>query len=116
MDGELIIGDRVFFNNNCSINCFNNIVIGNDCQFGEGVKFYDVDHNYKEKNALISAQGYNKGVIKIGPNCWFGSNVTILKNVSIGNNVVIGANCVIHECIPSDSVVTNSTELKVKKI
>lgn len=114
MDGKLTVGDRVFFNNNCSVHCFYEIVIGNDCQFGEGVKFYDVNHNFKKKELLISEQGYSKGTIQIGSNCWFGSNVIILKNVTIGDNVVIGANCVIYESIPSGSVVTNTQEVKLK--
>ncbi len=113
-NGKLTIGDRVFFNDFCSIHCFHEIVIGNDCQFGEGVKFYDVNHSYQQKNVLISEQGYNKGIIHIGSNCWFGTNVIILKNVTIGDNVVIGANCVIHQSIPANSVVTNTQNLKVK--
>ena len=114
MHSKLIIGDRVFFNNSCSINCLNDITIGNDCQFGESVKFYDVNHKYAAHNRLISDQGYNKGKIKIGSNCWFGSNVTVLKNVTIGDNVIIGANCLIYASIPSNSIVTISQTLLIK--
>ncbi len=115
-NGNLIIGENVFFNNNCTINCFSGIEIGNDCQFGEAVKFYDVNHNYKNTSKLISEQGYSAGKIKIGSNCWFGSNVVILKNITIGNNVVIGANCLVYKSIPDNSVVTISQNLEIKKI
>ena len=40
-------------------------------------------------------QGYSKGPIKIGSDCWIGSNVTILKGVNIGDNVIIGAGSII---------------------
>lgn len=114
MHGRLAIGDCVFFNNNCTINCFYDITVGNDCQFGEGVKFYDMNHRYKDNNCMISEQGYNMGKIVIGSNCWFGSNVVVLKDVTIGDNVVIGANCLIYASIPSNSVVTISQSLVVK--
>lgn len=112
-DSKLSIGNNVFFNSNCSINCFDEITIGNDCLFGEAVKFYDANHNYKNLNVLISNQGWNTGKIKIGNNCWFGANVIILKNVTIGNNVIIGANCLVYKSIPNDSVVISNQQLNI---
>jgi acetyltransferase-like isoleucine patch superfamily enzyme len=110
MDGMLTIGNRVFFNNHCSITCFHSIVIGDDCQFGEGVKFYDHNHQYRATGIPINQQGYSIGSIKIGNNCWMGSNVVVLKNVEIGDNVVIGAGCIVHKSIPSNTVVINKNE------
>lgn len=110
MNGQLKIGDGVFFNIQCTITCFKSITIGNDCQFGEGVKFYDHNHRYNETDKLINEQGYTVGHIRIGNNCWFGSNVIILKDVEIGDNVVVGAGCIIHTSIPSNTVVINKQE------
>lgn len=112
MNGKLKIGERVFFNNFCSIICGGETIIGNDCQFGEGVKFYDHNHQYTS-GENINNQGYKTGKIKIGNNCWFGSGVIILRNVEIGDNVVIGAGCIIHQSIPSNSVVKKEQELLV---
>ena len=111
--GVLLIGDHCFFNNNCSINCLGNIEIGDNNQFGENVLFYDHNHQYKDANQLISNQGYTIGKILIGNNCWIGSNVIILKDVSIGDNCIIGAGCVIHQSIPSNSVVINKQNLLI---
>jgi acetyltransferase-like isoleucine patch superfamily enzyme len=111
MNGKLSIGNRVFFNNYCSITCFNSISIGDDCQFGEGVKFYDHNHQYKSGEQPINQQGYRTGTIRIGNNCWFGSDVIILKDVEIGDNVIIGTGCIIHKSIPSGSVIVNKQEL-----
>lgn len=110
-NGQLSVGNNVFFNNNCSLNCLGKIVIGNYCQFGEGVKMYDHNHGHINKDKLIAEQGYEVGKISIGDNCWLGSNVVILKDVEIGNNVVVGAGCVIYKSIPSGSVIINQQNL-----
>jgi len=113
-NGHLKIGENCFFNNNCSINCLGEIEIGNDNQFGEVVLLYDHNHEYANKELLISEQGYKIGKIKIGNNCWIGSNVVILKDVEIGDNVVIGAGCIIFKSIPSNSLVINQQNLVIK--
>lgn len=111
--GKLIIGNNVFFNNYCSVNCLSNINIGDGCIFGEGVKLYDHNHEYKDINLLIKQQGFKRGKITIGKNCWIGSNVVILNNVNIGDNVIIGANCLIYKSIPSNSIVKNNSGLLI---
>jgi len=114
--GKLLIQNNCFFNNRCSVNCFGNIEIGNNNQFGENVLFYDHNHKYKDQNTLISKQGYALGFIKIGNNCWVGSNVVILMNVEIGDNVVIGAGAVIYKSIPSNTIVINQQQLLLRPI
>jgi acetyltransferase-like isoleucine patch superfamily enzyme len=106
-NGVVKIGANNFFNNDCSITCKGRIAIGNNNQFGEGVKLYDHNHAYKLKDVNINEQGYTVGTIIIGNNCWIGSNVIILKDVTIGDNVVIGAGCLIHKSVPSNTTVIN---------
>lgn len=115
-NGKLTIGKNNFFNNYCSINCINEIEIGNNNQFGENVLMYDHNHTYSDKNKLISEQGLKTGKIKIGNNCWVGSNVIVLRNVEIGDNVVIGAGCIIHKSIASGSVIINQQNLVEKDV
>lgn len=115
-NGKLIIGNNVFFNNSCTITSLYDIVIGDDCQFGENVKFYDANHVYKDASKLISEQGYSYGNITIGRNCWVGSNVCFLKNVTIGDNVVIGAGCTVYQSVPSNTVLINQQQLITKKL
>ena len=50
--GILEIGDRVFINSFSTINCFEQIKIGNDTIIGENVKIYDHNHSYDNKNHL----------------------------------------------------------------
>ena len=113
--GRLKIGDGVFINNNCSINCQKLIEIGENTLIGENVKIYDHNHRYKDKKINIREQGFNIKEIYIGKNCWIGSNVTILKGVTIGDNVVIGANVLVHKSIPDNSIVRLNTNTIVEK-
>ncbi len=105
------IGDRCFFNNNCSINALCKIQIGKSTLLGENVKIYDHNHKYNNPNLLIGQQGFSCSPVKIGSNCWIGSNVTILKGVTIGDNCIIGAGCVIYKDIPTNTVVINKQDL-----
>ncbi len=113
-NGNLSIGSNCFFNNNCSITCLEKIEIGSDTQFGENVLIYDHNHRYQDSSQLISSQGYVSGAVKIGNNCWIGSNVVVLKGVEIGDNVVIGAGSIIYKSIPPGSVVVNQQQLQIK--
>lgn len=113
-NSRLTIGDRVFFNNYCTVNCLHEITIGNDCLFGEGVRFYDHNHGHEDSSMRIADQEYRTGTIKIGHNCWFGSGVIVLKDVEIGDNVIVGAGCVIYQSIPSNAIVLNKQDLGVK--
>ena len=114
-DGKVIIGNRCFFNNYCSINSRDEIKIGENCIFGENVKIYDHNHRFNGAKPIYK-QGYTTGKIEIGDNCWIGSNVTILKNAKIGNNVVISAGCVINERVSDNTIVKLKQDKIVEKI
>jgi acetyltransferase-like isoleucine patch superfamily enzyme len=112
---KLELGNNVFFNRYCSINCLGSIVIGDDTIFGEGVKLYDHNHKFKDPTKAIRLQGSTIGSITIGKNCWIGANVTILNNVTIGDNVVIGAGNLIYKSVPSDSIVKNKAQYLIEE-
>lgn len=103
--GFIKIGKNCFFNNYCSITARKEVVIGNDCIFGENVKIYDHNHKYSEKNILIREQGFIAESVIIENNCWIGSNVIILKGVRIGAGSVVGAGVVVYRDIPDNSVI-----------
>ncbi len=105
--GYVQIGNNCFFNNNCSINCLEKISIGDDCIFGENVHIYDHNHIYIDQNIPINSQGFKCREVKIGSNCWIGTNVVILRGVTVGDHCVIGAGCVVYKDIPSNSIVIN---------
>lgn len=114
--GTIIIGNNNFFNNYCSLNCKKSIKIGDNCIFGENVKIYDHNHKFNKTNLLIKEQGYKVDDVKIGKNCWIGSNVVILKGVTIGNNVVIGAGCVVRKNVEDNMILRNNENYVMEKI
>ena len=111
--GKLILHDGVFVNNSCSFNCMERIEVGNGTMMGEGVRFYDHDHVYTAEK--IEKWQWTTAPIRVGRDCWIGSNVTILKGVTIGDNTIIGAGCLIRNDIPANSVVYNDGNLIVKE-
>ncbi|WP_353322104.1 acyltransferase [Apilactobacillus apinorum] len=94
----------------------NRIEIGSNTIFGENVKIYDHNHRFNLKNKNISDQGFSNGTVKIGNNCWIGSNTTILKGSEIGDNVVIGAGMVIDSKIPSNTIVKRQSNYVINDI
>lgn len=110
-DGRIEIGDNVFFNEDCRINCKDNVKIGSDCLFGEGIKIYDHNHKFNAANMAVREQGYSIKPVRIGNNCWIGSNVIILAGTDIGDNTVVSAGCVISGTIPSNVIVRHKETL-----
>ena len=97
--GLVKIGDNCFFNDNCSLNCQEEIVFGDNVICVQNVMFFDHDHDYKnDMNKFI------KKKITIGNNVWIGANCIILKGVTIGDNVVIAAGSIIKNDVPSSTM------------
>ena len=115
-DGYAIIGENVFFNHFCSLNALAGIEIGNNCIFGANVQIYDHNHKYSDQDRPINSQGFSKGKVVIGENCWIGSNVTILKGVTIGNHCVVGAGCTIYKDLEANSLIVNNQDQIVKQM
>lgn len=109
--GELIIGDKVFINDNCSINCINKIHIGEYTKIGPGVSINDNDHNFRgtEVGRMLT------GEVIIGKNVWVGANSVILRNTEIGDNVVIGAGSIVKGKVPSNTVFLDKREKQLIK-
>ena len=115
-NATVILEENVFMNNYCSINALERIEIGENTLFGEGVKLYDHNHKYSnEPSFKIEQQKFNTAPIKIGKNCWLGSNVTVLKGVTIGDNCIIGAGCLIYKDVEEGSIVKNKSDLIIEK-
>lgn len=111
-NGYISIGKGCFFNSGCSITARKRISIGKNCIFGENVKIYDHNHNYKDTTKLIAKQGFISEEVIIEDDCWIASNVVILKGVHIGRHCVIGAGVIVHEDIPSNTLVIINQSLK----
>jgi glycosyltransferase involved in cell wall biosynthesis len=114
-DGLVKIGNNVLFNNYCSLNCKLEIEIGDNTWFGEGVRIYDHNHQYKNELEVFTSQGFTNKKIKIGSNVWIGANVVILQGVEIGDNSVIGANNLIYKSVEAGSLIKINATRTVEK-
>jgi acetyltransferase-like isoleucine patch superfamily enzyme len=79
--------------------------IGDDCIVGQYFSCHPENHLHADANQLIRLQGVTRQGIRIGPNCWIGSKVTVLDGVSIGAGCVVAAGAVVTRSVPAGCVV-----------
>ncbi|MHA3047347.1 acyltransferase [Riemerella anatipestifer] len=92
------------------------ITYGHENYISKAIEGRIYDHNYQYTKGKVEHHIFTKAPIKIGKNCWLGSNVVVLKGVTVGDNVIIGAGCTIYKDIPANSIVVNKQELMVKSL
>lgn len=109
--GKIKIGNNCFFNDNCSLNSQDEIILGNNLKCGQNVMFFDHDHDYKH-----DIDKFVTNSIVVGDNVWIGANSIILKGVKIENNVVIAAGSIVREDIPENSMFFQEKKSTIKNI
>ena len=107
--GELIIGDKCFFNQNVSITCKKKIVIGDRCQIANNVVIVDHDHAGSENWG-----SYVETPVTIGNDVWIGANVVIMRGTTIGDKAVIGAGSIVKGEVPAGKVFYQKRETMIK--
>ena len=107
--GELIIGDKCFFNQNVSITCKKKIVIGDRCQIANNVVIVDHDHAGSENWG-----SYVETPVTIGNDVWIGANVVIMRGTAIGDKAVIGAGSIVKGDVPAGKVFYQKRETMIK--
>lgn len=102
------IGHGTYFMDGGTVTLGDNVFLGPFCGF------YTATHplDYKTRN-----KGLEKALpIKVGDNCWFGANCTILPGTTIGNGCVIAAGSVVKGNIPDNSVIAGVPAVVKKTI
>lgn len=99
--GELIIGDRVWFAPGVTLSAHSRVEIGSDSMFAEYVSIHDNNHTPGTVDDPTRFREQTAAPIIIGKNVWVGSKATITMGVTIGDNVVIGAGAVVVRDVPS---------------
>lgn len=114
-NGHIIIGEKVFFNDNVSINCQDKIVIGDNVNLGHNVIIIDHDHDYKN-----NMNEFKSDPVIVGKNVWIGANCIILKGCVVPDNCVIAAGTVLtkKECIKlkSNSMIYTKRIIEFKEV
>jgi acetyltransferase-like isoleucine patch superfamily enzyme len=114
-EGFLRIGDRVVFGGRDTVNCYLEVDIGRDCIFADDVYVGDFDHRYDDPGVPIQRQGIAKSPVRLGPDCWVGTKVVILRGTTVGRGSVLAASAVVRGRIPDRSVVAGVPGRVVKR-
>ncbi len=104
-EGTLRIGDKCVFGRHNTINTYLDVEFGHSCIVADWVYVGDFDHVFADVTLPIKDQGIVKTPVRIGPDCWIGTKVSILRGTTIGHGAVLGANSVVRGQIPPMSVV-----------
>lgn len=103
-EGNLRIGDKVVFGRHNTVNCYLDIEIGDATLVADWVYICDFDHAFADIHVPIKDQGIVKTPVRIGPDVWFGTKVTVLRGVEVGRGCVLAAHAVVTRDIPAWSV------------
>ena len=88
--------------------------IGENVFIGPFCGFYTASHpiNYADRN-----KGLERALpIRIGDNCWFGANVSVMQGVTIGTGCVIAAGSVVTKDVPENCLVAGVPATIKKRI
>ncbi|HWD77826.1 MAG TPA: acyltransferase [Kribbella sp.] len=103
-EGTLRIGDKVVFARDVTVNCYLDIEIGASTLIADWTYICDFDHKTEDLHLPIKDQGLVKSPVRIGPDCWLATKVTVTRGTDIGRGAVIGANSVARGNIPAYAV------------
>lgn len=95
------LGERVFFNFNCTVLDVCPVRIGDFTLFGPAVQIYTPLHPFNAEQRRREEFGKP---IEIGSDVWVGGGAIILAGVRIGSRAVIGAGSVVTRDIPDGMV------------
>lgn len=104
-EGNLRIGDKCVFGKDNVVNTYLDIEIGGSTIVADWVYMCDFDHVFADIHVPIKDQGIVKSPVRIGPDTWIGTKVTVLRGVTVGRGSVLAANSVINRDVPPMSVV-----------
>ena len=103
-EGSLRIGDKVVFGKDNVVNTYLDIEIGASTLVADWCYICDFDHRMDDVNIPIKDQGIVKGPVRIGPDTWIATKVTVLRETSVGRGCVLGAHAVVKGVVPDYSI------------
>ena len=113
-EGSLRFGDKVVLGRDNVINTYLDIELGDSVLMADWVYVCDFDHRMDDINMPIKDQGILKGPVRIGPDTWIATKVTILRNTTIGRGCVLGSHAVVKGDIPDYSIAVGAPAKVVK--
>jgi acetyltransferase-like isoleucine patch superfamily enzyme len=113
-EGTLTIGDKSVLARDISINSYLDIEIGACALIADRVYISDFDHRFADRGKPVKDQGIAKSRVRIGPDVWLGTNVTVCRGVEIGEGCIVGANSVVTRDLPAFGVAVGAPARVVK--
>ena len=108
------LGAGTFVNHGCYFMDGGTITIGKNCFIGPFTGFYTAAHptDYARRNQSLEWAL----PIRVGDNCWFGANCSVMPGVTLGSGCVIAAGSVVPKDIPDNSIAAGVPAVVRKKI
>jgi hypothetical protein len=103
-EGTLRIGDKVVFGRGDTVNAYLDVEIGARTLVADWVYITDFDHRFDHPDLPIKDQGIVKSPVRIGPDCWLGVKVSVLRGSVVGRGCVVAAHAVVRGDVPDQSV------------
>ena len=103
-EGTLRVGDKVVFGRGDTVTCYLDVEIGARTLVADSVYVTDFDHRFDDPDLPIKDQGIVKSPVRIGPDCWLGVTVSVLRGSVVGSGCVVAAHAVVRGEIPDQSI------------
>jgi acetyltransferase-like isoleucine patch superfamily enzyme len=103
-EGTLRVGDKCVFGRDNTVNCYLDVEFGAATIVADWVYVCDFDHVFSDIHVPIKDQGIVKSPVRIGPDVWVGTKVTVLRGTTVGHGTVLAAHAVVTGEIPAMSV------------
>lgn len=94
-EGVLTVGDKAVFGRDNTINCYLDVEVGEGTIVADWVYICDFDHVTDDIHVPIKDQGIVKSPVRIGPDVWIGTKVSVLRGTTVGRGSVLAANAVV---------------------
>ena len=95
---------------NCYIQGINTIYIGDNTMIAPGVKIISANHDLND----FAKHDKNTKPIKIGKNCWIGTNSIILPGVQLNDGVIVGAGSVVTKSFGPNVVIAGNPAIIIR--
>ncbi len=113
-EGTMRVGDKCVFGRDNTVNGYLDIEFGEGTIVADWVYICDFDHVTDDIHIPIKDQGIVKSPVRIGPDVWIGTKVTVLRGTTIGHGSVLAANSVVRGAIPEYSIMGGVPAVRLK--
>lgn len=113
-EGSLRIGDKTVLGSNNVVNGYLDIEIGSAALLADWIYICDFDHVTTDIHQPIKDQGIVKAPVRIGPDTWIGTKVSVLRGTRVGRGAVLGAHAVVRGDIPDYAIAVGAPARAVR--